>query len=49
MKAEMVLEKELRALHFDHQAAGKDCHTRHKFSISDLKVHPGSVQVFYRL
>ena len=41
MQADMVLQKELRVLCLDPQAAEGDCvHTGYILSIGDLKVHP---------
>ena len=41
VQADMVLEKELRDLHLDGQAAERGlCHTGHSLSTGDLKAHP---------
>jgi hypothetical protein len=40
MQADMVLERYLRVLHPDLQAAGRGCHTRPGLSIWDFEVHP---------
>lgn len=38
--ANMVLEKEVRVVHLDPQASGKERETRLVLSIQNLKVHP---------
>ena len=41
MQADMMLEKELRVLHLDPQAAeGTVSHTGHSLSTGDLEAHP---------
>lgn len=37
-----MLEKELRVLHLDFQAAGDLCYTEHSLSLEDLKTYPHS-------
>jgi hypothetical protein len=41
-QADMVLEKELRVLHLDQQAAESMCHTGCSLSTGYLKAHPHS-------
>jgi hypothetical protein len=40
VQAGMVLEKELRVLHLDRQAAGRERHSGPGLNIQDLKAHP---------
>jgi hypothetical protein len=47
MKADMVVEMELRVLHLDPQAEKETvCHTGHSLRIGDLKAHPTVTHFF---